>query len=212
MELINQIRNALENHPVRIIEPGGRARASVALILKEQLPGLSILLIERSTNSNDYWSGQIGLPGGRYETSDKSPQYTAERETSEEIGLDLAKAQFIGRLDDMAPGGLKIVISCFVYAVNNHPILCLNESEIADAFWVPVHELKNPARISTVEFIFRNRLRRFPALRVVDDKAQPLWGITYNLLRKFNKIVHDASKQNQRKTMETHNVTHTKSE
>jgi 8-oxo-dGTP pyrophosphatase MutT (NUDIX family) len=181
------------------------------LILEEQPSGLNVLLIERSTNTNDYWSGQIGLPGGRTETIDTSPQHTAERETREEIGLDLSTTQFLGRLDDIAPGGLKIVISCFVYAVNDHPVLRPDKSEIADAFWIPARELKNPARISSVEFIFRNRLRRFPALRVADDKGQPLWGITYNLLRKFNKVVHNAPKQNQRSSVEADNVTRTKS-
>mgnify|MGYP001157877458 CR=1 FL=1 len=214
MECINRIRNVLNNHPVRIIEPGGRAHASVALILEEQPSGLSILLIERSTNTNDYWSGQIGLPGGRTETRDKSPQHTAERETSEEIGLDLSTTHYLGRLDDIAPGGLKIVISCSVYAVTEHPILRPDKSEIADAFWVAVRELNNPARISSVEFIFRNRRRRFPALRVVDDKEQPLWGITYNLLRNFNKVVHNATTMKQTglasnyivKSIETWNV------
>lgn len=195
MERIKHIRSVLNNHPVRIIEPGGRAHASVALILKEQPSGLSILLIERSTNTDDYWSGQIGLPGGRAETIDKSAQHTAERETSEEIGLNLSTTQFLGRLDDIAPGGLKIVISCFVYAVNDHPVLRPDKSEIANAFWVHVRELKNPARISSVEFTFRNRLRRFPALRVADTTEQPLWGITYRLLRNFDKVIKNATKQ-----------------
>lgn len=117
MNKIEHICTALNNHPIRIIETGGRTHASVALILEEQSSGLSILLIERSTNTNDFWSGQIGLPGGRSEISDKSPQQTAEQETSEEIGLDLSTTQFLGRLNDIAPGGLKVVISCFVYAV-----------------------------------------------------------------------------------------------
>ena len=211
MEQIEQIIMALNNHPVRVIDPGGRAHASVALILHEQLSGLSILLIERSTDTNDYWSGQLGLPGGRSEASDKSPQHTAERETHEEIGLDLSRAQFLGRLDDIAPGGLKIVISCFVYAVNEHPVLRPDRREVADAFWVSASELKNPARVSSLEFIFRNRLRKFPALRVADDKEQPLWGITYNLLRNFYKVVHSAPKQNRRDIREAHNGTRTKS-
>lgn len=203
MERITHIRNVLCNHPVRIIEPGGRAHASVALILEEQPSGLSILLIERSININDYWSGQIGLPGGRTETSDSGPQHTAERETNEEIGLDLSTTQFLGRLDDLAPGGLQIVISCFVYAVNEHPLLRPDQREIADAFWVPARELTNPERISRVEFIFRNRLRKFPAVRVADDKEQPLWGITYNLLRNFNKIVYKSAKANTELTIES---------
>lgn len=211
MERIQHIRKVLNNHPVRIIEPGGRAHASVALILEEQSSGLSILFIERSTNVNDYWSGQIGLPGGRSETTDKSPRQTAERETREELGLDLTAAQYLGRLNDIAPGGLQIVVSCFVYAVCQHPALSLDKEEIADTFWIPVRELTDPARLTYVEFNVRGRLRRFPALRVVDDIEPPLWGITYRLLRNFDKAIYNATKQNRRIYKEAYNVTHTKS-
>ena len=189
MEQVEQIRAALKSHPVRMIEPGNRAHAAVALIVNEQQDGLSILFIERSTNDNDYWSGQIGLPGGRVESCDRSLKETAERETREEIGLDLATAQYLGRLSDIAPGGLHIVISCFIYAVKHLPALHLAREEIADAFWVPVPEFNNPARLSQVEFVVRNRLRKFPALRVSDTKEQPLWGLTYRLLRNLNKAV-----------------------
>lgn len=190
MERIQDIRTALNSHPLRIIEPGDRAHAAVALILEEQPDGPSILFIERSTNENDYWSGQIGFPGGRTENRDNSPRHTAERETREELGLDLTTAHYVGRLSDIAPGGLKIVVSCFVYAVNQHPVLYPDYHEIADAFWVLVREFNNPARRSHVEYLVRGRLRRFPALRLVDDRKQPLWGLTYRLLRNLNKVIH----------------------
>ena len=189
-ERFHYISTALNSHPVRIIEPGARAQAAVALILEEQPDGPSILLVERSINENDYWSGQIGFPGGRAETCDNSLRHTAERETREELGLDLSTDRYVGRLSDLAPGGLQIVVSCFVYAVNQHPVLYPDYHEIADAFWVPVREFNNPSRRSHVEFLVRGRLRRFPALRVVDDKEQPLWGITYRLLRNLNNVIH----------------------
>ena len=189
MNKIQQISTALANHQSRIIKPRGRAHAAVALILEEQSDGLSILFIKRSTSENDYWSGQIGFPGGRTESCDSTLRHTAERETQEEIGLDLSTAQCLGRLSDIAPGGLQIVISCFVYAVNQHPVLSPDDQEIAAAFWVPVRELVNPARRSQVDLTFRNRQRRFPAVRG-DDNEPPLWGITYRLLRDFNKIIH----------------------
>lgn len=196
MERIQHIRNILNSHPARIIEPGGRAHASVALILNEQSSGWNVLLIERSTNENDYWSGQIGLPGGRSEVCDKSPRHTAERESREEIGLNLTDTNFLGRLNDIAPGGLKIVVSCFVYAVCQHPALRMEKEEVADILWVSVRELNNPARLSYVDVNVRDRRRRFPALRVVDDIGQPLWGITYRLLRNFDKVIHNATNQN----------------
>ena len=194
MNKIQQISTALTNHQSRIIEPGWRAHAAVALILEEQSDGLSILFIKRSTNENDYWSGQIGFPGGRTESCDSTLRHTAERETREEIGLDLSTAHYLGRLSDISPGGLQIVISCFVYAVNQHPVLSPDDQEIADTFWVPVRELVNPARRSQVDFTFRNRQRRFPAVRT-DDNEPPLWGITYRLLRNFDKVIHAATNQ-----------------
>lgn len=189
MKQAQDISTVLNSHPVRIIEPGNRAHAAVALILEEQPDGPNILFIQRSTDESDYWSGQIGFPGGRTETSDKSTRETAERETWEEVGLDLGTATYLGRLNDIVPGGLKIVISCFVYAVDRQPVLNLDRAEIASAFWLPVRELNNSARLTQVEFVNRGRLRRFPALRVADGTEQPLWGITYRLLRNLDKVL-----------------------
>lgn len=190
MESIQHIKNALNSHPVRIIEPGGRAQASVALILEEQPAGLNILFIERSANENDCWSGQIGFPGGRAEYGDSNLKHTAERETREELGFDLSTAQYLGRLSDIAPGSLQIVVSCFVYAVTLNPVMQLDYHEIADAFWIPIREFNNPSRRSHVQFSVRDRLRKFPALILTEGNKQPLWGLTYRLLRNLNKLIN----------------------
>jgi 8-oxo-dGTP pyrophosphatase MutT (NUDIX family) len=184
-----EISSALGSHPARIIKPGSRAHAAVALILAERTDGLNILFIERAANENDFWSGQIALPGGRTERSDSSPRQTAERETLEEIGLDLSTARYLGRISDIAPGSLQIVVSCFVYAVRELPVLHPDAREIADAFWVPLRELNNPARRLYVEIPVRGVLRRFPAVKLTDDNKRPLWGLTYRLVRNLNKVI-----------------------
>ena len=196
MDPITRIAHALNSHPVHVIDPGDRAHASVALILSEKPDGVNALLIERSANEHDYWSGQVGLPGGRVETSDLGTRYTAERETREEIGLDLSAARYVGRLGDYAPGGLRIVISCFVYAIEELPVLKPAPTEIADAFWFRVKELDNPALRTCVDLTFRNRTRHFPALQLKDDGQQRLWGITYRLLRNLGKIITATEKEN----------------
>lgn len=60
------------------------------------------LFIKRVTRSGDRWSGDVALPGGKAELEDESGQYTAMRETWEEVGLDLAEDQWVcvGNLDD----------------------------------------------------------------------------------------------------------------
>ncbi|WP_243688706.1 NUDIX hydrolase [Geotalea toluenoxydans] len=116
MDSFEQIQRVLGRHRPRTGKPGDRAHAAVSMILRERPDGLSVLLIQRSVNENDYWSGQIGLPGGRTESADNGPMNTAQRETREELGLDLSAARYLGRLKDIAPSGLNIVVSCFVYA------------------------------------------------------------------------------------------------
>jgi hypothetical protein len=82
-----------------------------------------------------------------------------------------------------------MVVSCCVYIADHHSALHPDHREVASAFWVPLQELSNPNRRSHVEVMFHNRLRRFPAVKVSEGKAQPLWGLTYRLLRDFNKVI-----------------------
>lgn len=189
MELRQHGKAGMHSHPIRIIEPSGRAHAAVALILEEKPDGLHILFIKRATNASDLWSGQIGFPGGRSEKNDKSPKDTAERETREELGLDLSGARYLGRLGDVAPGGLQMVVSCFVYAVGSAPVLHPEPREVAGAFWFPFREISNRERCTHVELLFRGRPRRFPALRLFDGKEPLLWGISYRMLRNLDKVI-----------------------
>lgn len=188
MDLIEHIGTVLAACPVRIIEPGERLLSAVAVILRETPAGLHVLLIERAINENDPWSGQIAFPGGKHESGDKSLKNTAERETLEELGLDLSGARYLGRVGDISPPGLPVVVSCFVYAVEGLPVLHLNHDEVADAFWFPFSEISNPARYTHVKVSIRNRLKTFPALRLFSGKKPPLWGISYRLLRNLYTI------------------------
>lgn len=192
MVLLETIRKKLADRPVRLIEPGNRAHAAVAMILQHGAGGLEILLIERATNEIDYWSGHIGFPGGRVDPSDNGPQCTAERETMEELGVDLASAGHLGRLGDIIPGGLPMVVSCFVYGLERSPHLIPDGDEVAQAFWMPMHEIRNPDRCTTVMHFIRSRTKTFPALSITEWALQPLWGLTFRLLRKLDKILDPA--------------------
>lgn len=48
-----------------------------------------ILFMKRATRTGDRWTGHIALPGGKREPGDADDRSASERETEEEVGLDL---------------------------------------------------------------------------------------------------------------------------
>jgi len=164
----------------------GIRRAAVAMIMRFSTDLPEVLLIERAEKDNDLWSGHLAMPGGRMDACDASPRHTAERETSEEIGVQLLDSHYIGQLSDVEAEGVPLIISCFAYCMNGSPQLNLNPLEVADAFWFPLSHFLDPGNKMTVERQLPNGCRAFPAVSVA-GKSQPLWGITYKLLIDLHK-------------------------
>jgi 8-oxo-dGTP pyrophosphatase MutT (NUDIX family) len=191
MNLLDSLRNNLADRPARSIDPGERPQSSVAILLRDGVKGPEVLLIERAVNEKDFWSGHIGLPGGRIEAKDSDAKQAAEREAMEELGLDLSSAEYVGQLRDIVPGGLSIVVSCFVYFTKTTPLLHPNITEVADAFWFPLDDADDPERSANVKYTRHGRTKHFPAIKVHNDKVQPVWGITYRLLKNLRQIAGD---------------------
>ncbi len=188
MITLDDIKWALDGRVPELTAGSRTTHAAVALILREEQSGLGMLFIERAKHDNDPWSGNLGFPGGKVEKSDGDARIAAERETLEEIGLDLLGACFLGRLSDIAGAHLPIWISCFVYAVGPIGPLSLSE-EVGDAFWVPLDELFDPARHGefTVRFDGRTLIR--PGIRLSQPGKPLLWGITYRLVMQLRDIL-----------------------
>src|SRR6185503_9814674 len=75
-------------------------QAAVALILREYKGAAEILMIKRAISPSDHWSGNLALPGGRWQAQDSNLLATAMRETAEEVGVVLsAGGQTLGRLE-----------------------------------------------------------------------------------------------------------------
>jgi len=191
MTSLDSIRSNLATVPTRTIEPGDRVRSSVAILLRQGAEGLEMLLIERASNESDFWSGHIALPGGKLDSTDPGLRQAAERETKEELGIDLGGVEFLGQLRDIVPGGLPIVVSSFVYFMKTMPLFHPNVAEVADFFWFPLDDADDPKRSVNFSFTRHGRTRLFPAIKVHDDKKLPIWGMTYRLLKNLKQIAGD---------------------
>lgn len=157
-------------------------RASVALILREGRSGLQLLFIRRAEHPQDPWSGQMAFPGGRAEPGDADLRHTAQRETAEEIGFDLAESgEFLGTLDEvraMAGGRpLSLSIAPHVFRLHRPGELRLSD-EVTSVHWLELDDLLSPAHRAVMDYVHQGSTLQMPCLRV---DGLVIWGLTYRM-------------------------------
>ena len=185
-----RVKRALASRPpVRAERDEPFKEAAVALVLRVAADDdVELMLIRRSVREGDPWSGQIGLPGGRWSDDDGSLERTALRETHEEVGLDLlAHGEVLGELDDLRPRTPvlpPIIVRPFVVALHRDTPLVLSD-EVAEVRWVRVSELFRPeTRVSTSVHV-RDIRMKVDAYQVGDFTV---WGMTERILATFAEI------------------------
>jgi 8-oxo-dGTP pyrophosphatase MutT (NUDIX family) len=183
---LDQIRERLARHDPRRIDDDGGPFASVAVILSGGPIDPSLLFIERAKRIGDPWSGHMAFPGGRIEREDADSRRTAERETFEEVGIDLGTAELLGRLDDQ--GGRRAgklagrAIAGYVYHHDSPPPIAPSP-EVEEALWVPSSALLEPA--NRVEYTVSYAPGSFPGILVGKPDRHIIWGLTYRFLESF---------------------------
>jgi 8-oxo-dGTP pyrophosphatase MutT (NUDIX family) len=159
-------------------EPATR-RAAVAVVVG---PAEELLFIRRAERVGDPWSGDMAFPGGREEPDDLHPRATAERETFEEVGLDLGGATFLGALAPMvSPLRLPtkgFIIHPYLYQLAAWPPFVVSEEVAA------IHHLALPRLLSgegRESFVFRGYgiERELPCLRL---DGTFVWGLTLRVV------------------------------
>lgn len=181
---MTNIKLYLQNHSPLLISTRGNRQASVAMVLRNLDSVPQMFFIERAQNENDPWSGQIAFPGGNHDHADSDAVATAIRETDEEVGIVLPAESLIGRLNDQQGRNnyhsLDLVISCFVFEIQDHHITH-NNYEVADSFWVDVAHLNDVAN----RVAHRTSYSPEPYPGILLDSSRVLWGLTYRFVEMF---------------------------
>lgn len=184
-----RLQRALAARPAALAERDEPFKeAAVALVLRPAGDDLELLLMRRAVREGDPWSGQIGLPGGRFDVSDPSLEHTALRETFEEVGIDLRRdGSVLGQLDELrprTPALPPIIVRPFVCALHGEARIVTND-EVAELRWVRLGELFLPeARVRTSVRV-RDIQMKVDAYQVGDFTV---WGMTERILATFEEI------------------------
>jgi len=139
--------------------------------------GLTVIFTRRAAHLKDH-SGQVSFPGGRVATRDPSPEATALRESHEEIGLDAARVEILGRLPEYhTRTGYRITPVVGVVAPPFE--LRADLSEVEEIFEVPLAFLLDPANHRRESLEWQGELRWFFAMNY---SGRTIWGATAGML------------------------------
>jgi len=89
-------------------------------------------------------SRQVALPGGVREPGE-SPEATALREAAEEVGLDPAAVELLGRLTPLPIPASAMLVTPVVGVLKTEPAWRAQPREVAEVFTVPLAALHDPA-------------------------------------------------------------------
>lgn len=93
------VRAALGSYETEFIDDESLMPSAVLIPIIEGTAGPSILFTVR-TSRVEHHKGEVSFPGGARDPGDESIQYTAIRETHEEVGIEPDKIEVLGRLND----------------------------------------------------------------------------------------------------------------
>ena len=95
------------------------------------------LLFQVRSKKLKWQPGDICFPGGRVEATDDNPEYTAKRETFEELGITIDQITILGQLPKFI-ASLGMMIYPFVAKIESLDNLLLNQDEVESVFTVPL--------------------------------------------------------------------------
>lgn len=185
---LNLIRSRLSEHRAEEFAPEPDMReAAVAVILREvSSRPAEILFIKRAEKPGDPWSGHMAFPGGHRDPEDESLRAAAERETLEEIGLDLDSARYLGPLNQqraVARGRpLNMLIAPHVFEIAGDPSFTINY-EVAQVVWTPLAPLLSGALHDTETRPLAGTPTVFNGYRL--PQGHFVWGLTYRMVKSF---------------------------
>ena len=137
---------------------------------------------------NGIHSGQISLPGGRFEITDKDMKNTALRETKEEIGMDVNKVTVIGMLTELYIPPSNYLVQPFVGFATAPPLFLPQPEEVEKIIEIEIADLMDKRNKTQVEISAGGI--QFPAPSFVIN-GTTIWGATAMMLNEFTEVIRN---------------------
>lgn len=207
-QLINKLKSALKNglpgaDAQYLMAPFHRQRIEEDLLTIQQFKPSAVLiaicidttnepfipLIERMAY-NGFHSGQISLPGGKFDRMDLNLEQTAIRECEEEIGLN--NIELIGQLTPIKIPVSRFLVHPFigVYQQSN-PNWQLQPREVKSILKFRLKDLMNETTVKTGEIKLPEKL--VIQTNWYEVEGYQVWGATAMILSELKEVIKTIS-------------------
>jgi 8-oxo-dGTP pyrophosphatase MutT (NUDIX family) len=160
------------------------AAVNIALYLKDgewHFP-----LIQRTINEHDRHSGQISLPGGKREETDRDFAETAIRETSEEIGIDKHYIRIIREMSPIYIPPSNFYVYPYISYTSRNPAFILQQTEAVEVIEFPVASFLSLPDTPEIMVLPSAGGKEVP---VINFNGYIIWGATAMILSEFSQLL-----------------------
>ncbi len=150
-------------------DPGAPSAVLVALF--EDRGETRVVLTRRAAHLRTH-TGEVSFPGGRLDPGE-TPEPGALREAAEEVGLDTAAVEVVGRLTPLVTFSSSASITPVVGTLPGPPALKANPHEVEHVFDVSLAELAADGVFREERWIVPGR--PMPVVDAGEDGSFPVW-------------------------------------
>ena len=191
------------NAHVKMLPPGRRLnifnheqaavkQSSVLILVYPEGEQLYICLTKRPSTMKHH-PGQVSFPGGKVEKEDASAEMTALREAQEEVGINPAAIEILGKLSDLYVEVSRFSIQPFLAWADEKPEFIVNYDEVDELIIFPVSEFVFHEVISNIEIeTVSGKLR----VNYYPYNGEIIWGATAMILSELIEIMKKYQGQN----------------
>ena len=162
-------------------------KSAVLIVLYENKGQILFPIIKRPIYNGSH-SGQMALPGGKFEESDIHLINTALRETEEEIGINIRDITILGSLSELYIPVTNIKVLPVLGYLKTTPKYILDNREVNALFEININDLINPL---TKKKETRDIKGIHFDIPFYDLQNQKVWGATAMMLSEFEQIIKD---------------------
>ncbi|MEP2024951.1 MAG: CoA pyrophosphatase [Reichenbachiella sp.] len=150
-------------------------RIKFPLIVRPQYPGVH--------------SGQIALPGGKFEEEDQNLIQTALRETHEEVGVSMHQVEVVGQLSELYVPPSNFNILPVIGLLSEVPQFILEEKEVEELVIADINVLNDKTKRKQKQMTFYSGINVDVPYFDIEDRV--VWGATAMILNEFATIIHN---------------------